>query len=536
MYLLIFTYNDKILEEQNSKYIDELFEYIEILIDEELPYLSELNVSITPFENVRGVICQNVQEKSKKEICNSLLRMDGSNIYYFPYNDKMNVVYFDHLDIEGERGIKINDMLNSDLNNMLQNKIFKCDDQASYKKNTITYYDDNKIEISLNNNKSIIAKQMSGINNINIDQSSLEICEILDEIVKNAKPIQFPYNNFYELNEFESKAPISTLFAHLFYKHNDTNEGSFKDIVNECCDIIDDILIPDCANRKNIKFTFDKCDPKSLKMKINYLNCKPHYTKDIPETIDCQYLPYANYKGLSITILSIVSFVIEFFLLIFIILNRDKKCIHISGMKFMIYLILSSIILDCSVNLWIGEKTNLKCIIGLVLMVIGITVFICSYTIKSEIIINIYNNQNVLKKKNLNNYSIIYIIIPLIQLILLLIWAFTDEGSIKETIYIENIGYNEVDSCSIGNKGLLKMIFVIDIILVIFSIIISYQGRKIPDEFNESRKVYLSSIISSVMITLCYISVFDISSNIYSYILMLALLNIIPLVTNKNNS
>jgi len=69
---------------------------------------------------------------------------------------------------------------------------------------------------------------------------------LYDEYSKVMKPIQFPYNNFIEMDELMLKAPLSLFFAHLYYKHNTTNEGSFEDIINETCDIIDNALIPNC--------------------------------------------------------------------------------------------------------------------------------------------------------------------------------------------------------------------------------------------------------------------------------------------------
>ncbi|ORX63774.1 hypothetical protein BCR32DRAFT_273335 [Anaeromyces robustus] len=285
---------------KKSKFKDELFEFIEVLIDEKYPFFSELNISVTPFESVHGSRCKSTEKKTKKEMCNSLISAYKTSPFYYMYDKEINIVYFDYINNEDGEGIKINNKsLDSVFNEELQNVIFKCDNEANYKDKTITYSE-------------------------------------------------------------RSKAPISLFFAHLFYKHNDTNEGSFKDITNECCDIINDILIPQCKNTKNIKFTLGECDSKSNKMPINYLNCKNINDEKFPDTTECSYIPYRNFKGMLIMFFSILSSSIELILLVFVIIYRKKECMQILGIRFLIFLILSSITLNISAYLWIGKYSNIK--------------------------------------------------------------------------------------------------------------------------------------------------------------------------------
>jgi len=117
-----------------------------------------------------------------------------------------------------------------------------------------------------------------------------------------------------------SKSPISLLFAHLYYKHNTTNEGSFERIVNECCDIIDNALIPYCQDIKDIKFSFNKCFNNNLTMPIVYSNCKIKENDNIPRYAECNYLPYSNYIGYVLIIISSLSNIIYLVFLFFILM------------------------------------------------------------------------------------------------------------------------------------------------------------------------------------------------------------------------
>jgi len=114
------------------------------------------------------------------------------------------------------------------------------------------------------------------------------------------------------------KSPISILFAHLYHKHNETNEGSFEDIINECCDIIDYSFYPNCTNSKKIKFNIGSCDPKTQLREITYINCK-YQKNEVQEYIECDYIPLSNYKGYNILFFVLMAFTIEFFFLTIII-------------------------------------------------------------------------------------------------------------------------------------------------------------------------------------------------------------------------
>jgi len=116
------------------------------------------------------------------------------------------------------------------------------------------------------------------------------------------------------------RSPISLLLGHLYYKHNTTNEGSLKDVINECCDIINDSFLPLCKNNSNIKISLGECNNKSQKRKIIYLNCKIDNTTILQENVDCHYIPYSNIKGIISIIFSIIALLVEIFFAAFIIM------------------------------------------------------------------------------------------------------------------------------------------------------------------------------------------------------------------------
>jgi len=101
-------------------------------------------------------------------------------------------MYFTQLSIENKRGIYINSdkTINSPLINTLKNKVFKCANEANFKKNTITYYDNFKIELPINAKESIILKSMIDVDEVSSIQTDDMICSIYDEMLKIARPGQ----------------------------------------------------------------------------------------------------------------------------------------------------------------------------------------------------------------------------------------------------------------------------------------------------------------------------------------------------------
>jgi len=268
-------------------------------------------------------------------------------------------------------------------------------------------------------------------------------------------------------------------------------------------------------------------------MNITYKNCKTRGNSEFPESIPCTYIPYKSTLGWILSFVSFDSVLVEIFFALVVITKRKSRCIYVSSFKFLLFFIVMSIVLTCSTNFFIGEFKKSKCIFRMWLMIIGLTFIICSYSIKSEIIISIYNNKK-LTTTNVKNKSYLkYIILSVSQVVLLIIWTITHEGIVSVRDNIEKIGYFNYNSCSTGNLYILSSIFILEYALLIVSIIVSYQGRNIPDEFNESKKIFIISIFSAFQLSLCYLTTLI---NIYKYewlyILVLLLIIIISLIIN----
>ncbi|ORX69814.1 hypothetical protein BCR32DRAFT_272429 [Anaeromyces robustus] len=523
---------------KDSKYADQLFEYIEILIDKSNPFLLQLNDMITPYEDIHLSVCDKAPEKkTNKTLCNSLLFERGIFPYYYLNNNEIDVIYINHTATNNNRGIlfsisgKYNqNQVTKDFINSLNSKEYMCDEEANYNRNTITYVDPYRIKLPISSNQVLILKSMKDYNGGEVQLITDNRCSIIDETIKNAKPIQFPYNTFSQLNEFETRSPISILFAHLYYKHNNTNEGSFEAIINECCDIIDDSLTPLCKGYKNIIFEPEECHKQEQIRKINYKNCKLNDTDKLPTVLECPYITPGDTKGLVLTICTIIGLLIEVFFIAIVLKFENVRCISAAGPRFLLCLFISCMILDLSVLFWIGVPLKYKCILRIWTMIIGITGLICSYSIKSEFIISVYNNHNIRKSAYQLKSYMLYIIILVIQFILLVIWTLTQEGITTIDRYVNEIGFFfKENTCSIGSEYALNPMFGLDFILLMLSILMSYRGRNIPAEFNYSKKIFITSLFSLLLLSLYYMVVIIDIEKPYPYFIFLSTILLISL-------
>jgi len=168
-----------------------------------------------PYSCIKSKINQN-NNISKKENCNSLLRINGTYPYYYIYNNITNIVYISHISINSERGISIvtNNKLNyENINILFQNKNYTCENKVDYDKNYITYYDKYKIEIPINYNETIILKLMEdNINNIHDQNIEIE-CQICEDTLKKSKPLQVKIILYFTFNFYILK--IFFYFIHI---------------------------------------------------------------------------------------------------------------------------------------------------------------------------------------------------------------------------------------------------------------------------------------------------------------------------------
>jgi len=105
------------------------------------------------------------------------------------------------------------------------------------------------------------------------------------------------------------------------------------------------------------------------------------------------------------------------------------------------------------------------------------TVYICSYSVKAEIIASVYNRRTLTHITLQSKAYYIYYVMAIFQFILLVLWTMFNNGIVKEQKYLKNVGQYEEEICSIGNHYLINTIFVIDFVLLIISITNTYRGR-----------------------------------------------------------
>jgi len=370
---------------------------------------------------------------------------------------------------------------------------------------------------------------------LDVDTKSMEQtldmkCTIFNEALRIAKPMQFPNNNFYELTEIEEKDPVSLLFAHLYYGHKDIK--TFENIINELCDIVDDILIPYCKYNNDIKFEFSGCTKNIHRKNIKYLNCKTTDNDEIPTSINCNFIINNTFKGYFSITLTILTIVIEIAFLVLLIINRKEKCIFIAGFDFLLAVFITNLGITFSSFFWVGEISIIKCTLRIWFLMLNITSFICSYTIKSIIIISIYNNKKLTTNTiNSKNIKTTYISVIVVQIILLSIWTFTSQKFDYLEKKIPNVGVYYDKICTKGNQELLYSIFSINFILLIISIFYSYQGRNIPDEFNDSRKIFNSSLLSMLQLCISSITIiYEDGDHLWVRVLVLIIIDLTALV------
>jgi len=513
---------------KNSTYADEIFEYIEILIDETYPYITLLNQFITPFENIPGNGCEkkNVQ-KSKLELCNLSLSKDGVFPYYFAYENTTQVAYFRHKGESPNRYIEIDTQ--KTLNpNIIKRSNYTCNAKASYFNSTIAIAGNNDILVPINEKETILFKSMDDTN-YSIDET--DNCLIYEDTMRKAKPMQFPYNNFNEMSVLDEKLVITQMFARLYYSQNTTSKPSFDAIINECCDIIDHYLLPKCNEQDGFQYEFSKCDSKTQTKNITYLNCDAIDPK-LPTNVTCSFIPYKNFKGIIVLSTTSGSLLIEAIFAVFVIIYRHHHSIQVSGYKFLLILAGSTILLSFSVIFWIGEIKKYKCILKIWLLVLGMTGFISSYSVKSLYIISIYNNKKM--SSNLNNfkYHIFYIIMIMCQVTILSIWSFTYKGPTSSQKYKKYLGYYSEETCNSSIEYLVLLAFSLNFALLSLSIVVSYKGRDIPAQFNYSKKIFLTSIITFFLLIFCYLMVSYNFESSLPYVVILILVTLISLVIN----
>jgi len=96
---------------------------------------------------------------------------------------------------------------------------------------------------------------------------------------------------------------------------------TFEEIIDECCNIIDDALFPDCESKDNIIYKLaDSCNDREETRDIIYINCKNGNNSSIPKSIPCTYIPFKSTTGWMLLSITFVSIFVEVFFGIIIIM------------------------------------------------------------------------------------------------------------------------------------------------------------------------------------------------------------------------
>ena len=82
-----------------------------------------------------------------------------------------------------------------------------------------------------------------------------------------------------------------------------------------------------------------------------------------------------------------------------------------------------------------------------------------------------------IKSNNVSRIEIIFNSLLTIQIILLAIWSYTNDGMGKKIKAIKSDNFYEYQECSIGNKKFLIIMFCIDAVVLFLSIVSAFQGR-----------------------------------------------------------
>jgi len=105
------------------------------------------------------------------------------------------------------------------------------------------------------------------------------------------------------------------------------------------------------------------------------------------------------------------------------------------------------------------------------------TGYICSYSVKTEMIISIYNNRRLTMSNIKNKTHYVYYLFLIFQLVLLILWTLTNEGIGTKLKYINNVGRYTDQVCSTGDPYIINLMFITGYLLLMISIINTYRGR-----------------------------------------------------------
>ncbi|ORX47298.1 hypothetical protein BCR36DRAFT_413649 [Piromyces finnis] len=487
---------------------DEAFELITLFINNTLPFLHDANSYITPFEDTENMNCKQTVESINE--CNDYINNAISDIYYFiDRNNEYIIFSAKHIPSNKNENAKlviedqrILDLYSSD-GGAINKLEYTCGASVDFQKKIITY-SNNRIDLPILTNGVQNVLTIKSTNdyfstNKNVDVS---LCSITNDMLKIARPIQYPLNGFDKMNEIEDKELVSILFANIYYKHNDTVNVPLEKNLKEFKSLIDYHILPSCSDFLDTNFTLSECKVSTISQDVNYVNCKKTNDSTITSTV-CNYIPYGNIISIITYIITGIFYSSGIVSLVLMIKYRKSKNLSAFGMDFSIILLCATFILTASVFFWLGEGSNTTCHFKIWLQTIGLTNMVATVLLKEERISSIFIGRDVQKifTPKMKDIYIKLGVINLVQIVLLIIWSITNhEPYIQIQKYYTNLGYKKIEYCDIFSSRITAIIFLFIFCMIIYSLLISIKIRNIPKEFNESRFIISSSTFQIIMI------------------------------------
>ncbi|KAG4092587.1 hypothetical protein H8356DRAFT_950382 [Neocallimastix lanati (nom. inval.)] len=484
------------------------FDLITLFINNTLPFLHDANTYITPFEDTENSNCKQTSENLSE--CNNYIDNAISTVYYFI--DKSNnyvIINAEHVKSTSTSNAKLIIRDKEFLTTYYSQSSpieFICGMDPNFEKKEITYYN-NRIDLPILNNNINTVLTIKSTNDYFSSNSNndVSLCTIANEMLKIARPIQYPLNGFEKMSEIENKELVARLFVNIRYKHSEDRNPTLTENLEEFKRLVDHYILPNCKeNNFETNFTLSACKESTITQDVNYINCIPSEESDT--TTRCNYIPYSNIISILSFVVIGISFVSGLVSLFLMIKHRKSKNISAFGMDFSIILLFSTFILTISIIFWLGEGSTVKCNLRIWFQIIGLTNIVGSILLKEERISSIFIGKDVQKifAPKMKDIYIKLGVFNIIQIILLLLWTlnvFEKEPAFRQDIeYHPNLGYKDIEYCDIFNSKFVAVMFLFIFCMIIYTLLISIKIRNIPKEFNESRFIISSSTFQIIMI------------------------------------
>ncbi|ORX84993.1 hypothetical protein BCR32DRAFT_242103 [Anaeromyces robustus] len=481
-----------ITNKKDNKYNDEAFDLITYFIDNTLPFLHNANSYITPFEDTENLNCKQTTENLAE--CNNYIDTAKSDVYYFiNKSNEYVIIKAKHVSTTVTGGnakliIDDTDFLKEyypSEGNVKQIE-FTCGSQQNYQKKIITYYN-NRIDLPIFSNNAMTTLTIKSTNDYFNSNSNKDVslCSVANEMLKIARPIQYPLNGFNKMDEIEKYELVAILFNNFYNVHKDKKDATLKDNLEEFKTLVDYYILPNCDEfRTNV--SYGSCQASSLTKQVIYSDCIPN--ENTHTTVLCSYIPYNNIISILSFIVIGFSFITGLVCLFLMIKYRKSKNLSAFGMDFSIILLFATFILTVSIFFWLGEISQEKCLLRIWFQTLGLTNIVGSILLKEERISSIFIGRDVQKifTPKMKDIYIKLGILNLIQIGLLLFWSFykRDIKYMSEKEYNNNIDI-PIEYCDIFSSRLVAVMFLFIFCMIIYTLLISIKIRNIPKEFNE---------------------------------------------------